>query len=121
MMKPRFVVFRQRRYGFKKISMKNISGEKSYDLQLFDYFSTFSKFENFQIFSFGNSGDFGGPEFLALMLRDDHRAETHESALHHGLLDDDEEILLDCRMPQPLDQNVDFNVLDDPTNLFPSF
>ena len=55
MMKPRFVVFRQRRYGFKKISMKNISGEKSYDLQLFDYFSTFSKFENFQIFSFGNS------------------------------------------------------------------
>ena len=36
MMKPRFVVFRQRRYILQKISSKNIAGEKSYDLQLFD-------------------------------------------------------------------------------------
>ena len=33
MIKPRFVVFRQRRYFLQKISSKNIAGEKNYDLQ----------------------------------------------------------------------------------------
>ena len=35
MMKPRFVVFRQRRYLLQKISSKNIAGAKSYGLWLF--------------------------------------------------------------------------------------
>ena len=41
MMKARFVVFRQRRYGFKKILSKNIVWEKSYDLLTFKDFNIY--------------------------------------------------------------------------------